>query len=159
MAFYASLVEFGAWAEEKGHNFWIPAQDYPVWKIPAFCSAFFRLSAISSPCYFTKRWRWSISWLCNPSVFPHWSWRALWCKIHTIKWVGEEYSFYTHLRVSFHLALLPRVIQMRNERFEEDQHALCSLRLELGRVPVRPNLSVGTLVMNLQVWLGEAKHF
>lgn len=59
-----------------------------------------------------------ISWLCNPSVFPHWSWRALWCKIHTIKWL--EYSFYAHLRVPFHLAFLPRFIQMRNEWFEED---------------------------------------
>lgn len=122
MAFFASPVGFGAWAEEKGACLQDTSLGLLSVEDASLFSVSFSLPVVSSPCCFTKWWRWSISCLCNPSVFPHWSWRALWCKRHTIKWLGEEHSHsvYTHPRVSFHPAFFPHFIQMRNKIFQQD---------------------------------------
>lgn len=88
MAFFASPVGFGAWAEEKGACLQDASLGLLSVEDASLLTVFLSLPVVSSPCCFTKWWRWSISCLCNPSVFPHWSWRALWCKWHTIKWLG-----------------------------------------------------------------------
>lgn len=120
VAFFVSPVKFGTWTEEKGACLQDTSLGLLSVEDSSVLNAFFRLPAVSSPCCFTKWWRWSISWLHNPSVFPHWCWRALRCKLHTIKWLGEERSICTHPRVSCHPAFLPHFIQMRNKRFRQD---------------------------------------
>lgn len=66
MAFFASLVGFGAWAEEKGACLQDTSLGLLSVEDASLFSVSFSLPVVSSPCCFTKWWRWSISCLRNP---------------------------------------------------------------------------------------------
>lgn len=95
--------------------------------------------AATAACCFIKQWWWSISWICNPSIFCHWLWRALWCKIYNIKWFGDECSFRTHLRISFLLALSPSPFDI-NEKLETwgRPSLFCTLSGENSAMQMKP---------------------